>query len=110
MIRQTLAANNKQSVRLQGFELLLYFMKGLRTPSNDQIDEQINWFASALNLKPFVSSEQTERGYNTKLKVFPQEGKPFDIIFISRSILYLFISISYQFLCYLYVLFYSILS
>ncbi len=106
MIRQTLAANNKQSVRLQGFELLLYFMKGLRTPSNDQIDEQINWFASALNLKPFVTSEQTERGYNTKLKVFPQEGKPFDIYILYLS--YIF-SISYQFLCYLYFLFYSIL-
>src|SRR5690242_15155420 len=75
MIRQSLIANNKQSVRLQGFELLLYFIKGLRTPSNEQIDEQINWFSCAINLRPFVLAAQSESGFNVKLKNYPQEGR-----------------------------------
>jgi hypothetical protein len=74
IILQTLAPINKHALRVNGFELLLYFIQALQTPSNEQIDEQIIWFSWAVNLKPFVTQYQSETNTVVKLKSIASEG------------------------------------
>jgi hypothetical protein len=56
----------------------LYFIEALQTPSNEQIDEQIVWFSTAINLRPFVAQVQSESGFVAKLKHLAQEVKEAD--------------------------------
>jgi hypothetical protein len=69
-----LAAGNKAAIRLASFECLLYFIQGLLTPSNEGIDQHIQWFAAAINLKPFATAVQAETNTNVYLKRTPAEG------------------------------------
>jgi hypothetical protein len=58
IIEKSLVKTNHQSVRLTGFELLLYFIEALQ---NSIGDSQIKLFESAINLQPFVSPDTKVR-------------------------------------------------
>jgi hypothetical protein len=73
MIQQSLMVSNKPVIRLTGYSILLYFIEGLQTPSNEQIEEQIVWFSGAVNLKPFLKDSFS----GVKLKNLPLEGSVF---------------------------------
>lgn len=57
---------NQQEVRLKGFELLLYFIEALQ---NSIQQEQLDQFATAINLYPFLEGQPS----NTTLKYFPKD-------------------------------------
>lgn len=67
IIQQSLGHGNKQQIRLLGFEILLYFIQANRTVTNEQIDELIVWFSTAVNMKPFIVAYQQE-GVQVRLK------------------------------------------
>ena len=65
IIEKSLLKSNHQSVRLNGFELLLYFIEALQ---NSIGDSQIKLFESAINLQPFVTPDtKVSRIVNTLL-------------------------------------------
>jgi hypothetical protein len=54
IIEKCLWKGNPQQVRLGGFELLIYFIEALQ---NSMEANQIELFANAINLSPFIPSE-----------------------------------------------------